>query len=155
EQGLLHLIQTRVVERIPWAELGRTEPATALLPDPRQDGLWLGFRDGGAAYFKGRENRASYGRAERLAEGFVRSFYWDGNGSLWVAAEGGLSRIKDGRVLTLTSQNGLPCNTVHWMMEDDADSVWLHMACGLVRLARPWVGGLVSHSTHKTRQSGF
>ena len=49
---------------------------------------------------------------------------------------GGLSRIQDGRVLTLTSRNGLPCDMVHWMMEDDADSVWLHLACGLVRITR-------------------
>ncbi|HEX6716066.1 MAG TPA: two-component regulator propeller domain-containing protein [Pyrinomonadaceae bacterium] len=136
EQGLLHLIQMRLVERITWADLGRREPATVLLPAPQQDGLWLGFRDGGAAYFEDGEIRASYGGAEGLGEGFVRSFYTDKSGSLWVATEGGLSRIKDGRVLTLTSQNGLPCNTVHWMMEDDADSVWLYLACGLVRVAR-------------------
>ena len=80
--------------------------------------------------------RASYAAAEGLGEGMVRSFYSDGNGTLWAATEGGLSRIKDGRVLTLTSQNGLPCNTVHWMMEDDAHSVWLYLACGLVRIAR-------------------
>jgi ligand-binding sensor domain-containing protein len=80
--------------------------------------------------------RASYAAAEGLAEGMVRSFYPDASGSLWAATDGGLSRIKDGRVLTLTSRNGLPCNTVHWMMEDDADSVWLYTACGLVRIAR-------------------
>jgi signal transduction histidine kinase len=151
EQGLLHLIQTRVVERIPWAKLGRNEPATALLPDPRQDGLWLGFRDGGAAYFKDGEIRASFARTEGLAEGWVRSFYSDGSGSLWVAAEGGLSRLKDGRVLTLTSQNGLPCNTVQWMMEDDADSVWLYTACGLVRVARSELDAWVSHPTQTIR----
>ena len=49
---------------------------------------------------------------------------------------GGLSRIQDGSVLTLTSRNGLPCDMVHWMMEDDADSVWLYLACGLVRITR-------------------
>ena len=48
----------------------------------------------------------------------------------------GLTRIKDGHVLTLTSQSGLPCNTVHWMMEDDAESVWLYTACGVVRISR-------------------
>jgi ligand-binding sensor domain-containing protein len=90
--------------------------------------------------------------AEGLAEGWVRSFYSDGSGSLWVAAEGGLSRIKDGRVLTLTSQNGLPCNTVQWMMEDDADSVWLYTACGLVRVARSELDAWVSHPTQTIRR---
>ena len=57
----------------------------------------------------------------------------------------GLSRIKDGRILTLTSQNGLPCNTVHWMMEDDAQSVWLYLSCGLVRVGRSELDAWTSH----------
>ena len=134
QEGLFRLLRERVVERIPWAQLGRQEPAKAVLHDAVQGGLWLGFRDGGVAYFQDGQIRASYTSAEGLGEGEVRGFYVDRNGTLWAATEGGLSRIKDGRVLTLTSQNGLPCNTVHWMMEDDADSVWLYTACGLVRI---------------------
>jgi signal transduction histidine kinase len=59
---------------------------------------------------------------------------------------GGLSRIKDGHILTLTSQNGLPCNTVHWMMEDDAGSVWLYTACGVVRFGRSELDAWASQS---------
>ena len=75
----------------------------------------------------------------------VRGFYIDGHGTLWVPTEGGLSRIKDGHILTLTSQNGLPCNTVHWMMEDDAQSVWLYLSCGLVRVGRSELEAWTSH----------
>src|SRR5208283_2383696 len=32
--------------------------------------------------------------------------------------------------------NGLPCDTVHWVAEDDAHSFWLYTACGLVRIDR-------------------
>ena len=49
QEGLFQLVQARVVERIPWARLGRREPASALLHDAVQGGLWLGFRDGGVA----------------------------------------------------------------------------------------------------------
>ena len=136
QEGLFHLLEAGLVERIPWAKLGRREPATAVLHDARQGGVWLGFRDGGVAYFNDGQIRASYAAAEGLGEGMIRSFYPDASGSLWAATDGGLSRIKDGRVLTLTSRNGLPCNMVHWMMEDDAHSVWLYTACGLVRIAR-------------------
>ena len=136
QEGLFHLFRERVVERIPWARLGRRQPASALMHDAGQGGLWLGFRDGGVAYFKDGQLRASYAGAEGLAEGWVRGFYIDRNGTLWAPTEGGLSRIKDGHIVTLTSQNGLPCNTVHWMMEDDTQSVWLYLACGLVRIGR-------------------
>jgi ligand-binding sensor domain-containing protein/signal transduction histidine kinase len=136
QDGLFHLLEARLVERLTWAQLGRREPATALLSDARQGGLWLGFRDGGVAFFNDGQIRASYAADEGLGEGMVRTFHTDASGSLWAATDGGLSRIKAGRVQTLTSRNGLPCNMVHWMMEDDADSVWLYTACGLVRIAQ-------------------
>ena len=136
QDGLFHLLEAGLVERISWDRLRRKEPATAVLHDARQGGVWLGFRDGGVAYFNDGEIRASYAAAEGLGEGMVRTFYLDGSGSLWAATDGGLSRIKAGRVQTLTSRNGLPCNMVHWMREDDADSVWLYTACGLVRIAQ-------------------
>src|ERR1700687_3940966 len=148
-EGLFRLLQTRVVERIAWAKLGRKEPASALLHDVGHGGLWLGFSDGGVAYFKDGQLRASYARAEGLAEGTVSDFYIDGNHTLWVATEGGLSRIKDGRVLTLTSQNGLPCNMVHWMLDDNAHSVWLYLACGLVRIPRSELDAWVSDPKRK------
>jgi signal transduction histidine kinase len=44
--------------------------------------------------------------------------------------------VKNGRLATLTSQNGLPCDLVHWAIQDGDHSFWLYMACGLVRIAR-------------------
>jgi len=71
-----------------------------------------------------------------LGEGRVNGLRFDRDGTLWVATEGGLSRVKNGRVTTLTSGNGLACNSVHWVIEDDHHSFWLYTACGLVRIAR-------------------
>ena len=85
----------------------------------------------------------------------VRGFYIDTNGTLWAPTEGGLSRIKDGHILTLTSKNGLPCNTVHWMMEDDARSVWLYLACGLVRVGRSELDAWTSHPTQTIQATVF
>jgi signal transduction histidine kinase/ligand-binding sensor domain-containing protein len=135
--GLFHLLGGRVIERIPWAKLGRKDWAIASLSDPVQGGLWLGFREGGVVYFKDGQVGASYSATDGLGEGRVTGFQLDQDGTLWAATEGGLSRLKNGRIATLASKNGLPCDTVHWMMEDDAHSVWLYMACGLVRIARP------------------
>jgi signal transduction histidine kinase len=75
----------------------------------------------------------------------VRDFYIDGKGTLWTATDGGLSRIGVGRVLTLTKQNGLPCDSVHWMREDDSQSVWLYLACGLLRIGRSELDSWASH----------
>jgi ligand-binding sensor domain-containing protein len=137
DQALFHLIGERVVERIPWAELGRKAAAATLLPDPTQGGLWLGFVRDGVAYFKNRQVRASYAGTAGSGEDHVQNLHLDRDGTLWAATEGGLSRVKDGPVATLTSKNGLPCDDVHWVAEDDSNSFWLYTACGLVRIARP------------------
>jgi len=155
QQGLFRLFGARVLERMPWSDLGRKEPATVLLHDPGRGGLWLGFRDGGVAHFKDGQVRASYGAAEGLGQGIVNGFYMDGNGTLWTATEGGLSRIKDGRALTLTSQNGLPCNSVHWMREDNAGSVWLSLSCGVVRIGRSELDAWASLSKQMVQPTVF
>jgi signal transduction histidine kinase/ligand-binding sensor domain-containing protein len=134
--GLFHLTEGASAERIGWATLGRQDSALALLPDPYGGGLWLGFFQGGVAYFKDGQVRRSYSAADGLGGGRVEALQFDRDGAVWAATEGGLSRIKDGGIATLSSRNGLPCDGVHWMLEDDEHSVWVYLACGLVRIAR-------------------
>ena len=136
QRGLLQLVGGRVVKQIPWATLGVRYAARTLAADPLKGGLWLGSVVGGLTYFKEGQARASYGVADGFGEGQVEDLQFDRDGTLWAATEGGLSRVKNGRVETLTTANGLPCNTVHWMMEDNLHSAWLYTACGLVRIAR-------------------
>ena len=135
-EGLLHLVGDRLTEQIPWTGLGHKDNASALIADPAQGGLWLGFHYGGVAYFKDGRIRAAYAGSDGLGEGRINSLRVDADGALWAATDGGLSWLKNGRITTLTSKNGLPCDAVHWSMEDDAGSVWLYMPCGLVRVAR-------------------
>ncbi len=146
EHGLFHLLGGNSVEQIPWARLGHKDPALTLLSDTVRGGLWIGFLQGGIEYFKDGQVRASYSSAEGLGQDWVTGLQLDRGGTLWAATVGGLSRVKDDRASTLTSKNGLPCDTVHWTMEDDDHSFWLYTACGVVRIARPeldaWVSGL-------------
>jgi PAS domain S-box-containing protein len=134
--GLLRLSPHNEFQQIPWATFGRKDPAVVLAPDPSHGGLWLGFSKGGVAWFRDGHVHSSYSPADGLREGRVYQLRFDGEGALWIASEGGLSRLKNGRIATLTSKSGLPCDAVQWTMEDDAQSVWLMMPCGLVRIAR-------------------
>jgi signal transduction histidine kinase/ligand-binding sensor domain-containing protein len=125
------------VQQFPWTQFGRKNyGASALLPDASRGGLWLGFFDGGMSYLKDGQVLASYTAADGLGAGRVTDLRFGEQGTIWAATEGGLSRIRDGRVLTLTGKNGLPCDTVHWSIEDDDHFAWLYMPCGLVRVAR-------------------
>lgn len=134
--SLFQLRGETVVQQIPWSSLGHKDPASALVADPFRGGLWLGFALGGVAYFTGNQIRESYATGEGLAEGRVNYLHVDRDGTIWTATDGGVSRLKDGRVTTLTSRNGLPCDQVHWMIEDRNDSWWLETECGLVRITR-------------------
>jgi signal transduction histidine kinase/ligand-binding sensor domain-containing protein len=136
EKGLLHLLDGRFVEHFPWSALGRRQQAKVVLSD--QGGVWLSFWiDGGVLYFKDGQVRASYTAANGLGEGHVPGLHLDRDGALWAATEeGGLSRIKDGRITSLTSGNGLPCDAIYWVIEDDDRSLWLYTGCGLVRITR-------------------
>ena len=156
DQGLLHFVEGHLVEQIPWSELGRRENASVLLSDREHGGVWLGFwLGGGVSYFKDRQLRLSYTVANGLAEGHVPDLRFDRDGALWAATEGGLSRIKDGRIATLTSRNGLPCNTIHWTIEDDDRSFWLYTPCGLVRIARTELDAWIAEPKRRIETSAW
>ena len=123
---------------------GHKQGAVALLPDRLHGGLWLGFLDGGMAYLKDGQILLTMSPTG-WAMASVNDLQLGSDGAVWAATDSGLSRVENGRVMTLTSKNGLPCDAVHWVIEDDDRSLWLYMACGLVRIARSeldaWVIG--------------
>ena len=136
EVGLLRLSWHNELQQIPWATFGDKDPAVVLAPDPSHGGLWLGFSQGGVAWFRDGHVQSSFSFADGLGGGRINQLRFDEEGALWIASQGGLSRLKNGRIVTLTSKSGLPCDAVQWTMEDGAQSVWLMMPCGLVRVAR-------------------
>src|SRR5215470_15917162 len=154
-QGLLHLADKKIVETIPWTKFGRRGIAISLVADRSNGGVWLGFFDGGLVYFRDGRVLASYSAADGLGKGHVTDLRFGSRGTLWAATEGGLSRIRDGRILTLMSKNGLPCDMVHWSIEDNDHFVWASMACGLVRIARSELDAWVNDPNRRVKATVF
>ncbi|MBV8436734.1 MAG: hypothetical protein JOY95_04405, partial [Silvibacterium sp.] len=148
DNGLFRVPRNGQIEQIPWSRLGHADYALAMAADPVKGGMWFGFPRGGIAYFNDGLIRASYTSSDGLGKGLVKELRFGTRGALWVATEGGLSRFRDGHITTLTSRNGLPCDTVHWSVEDNVHSVWLYMPCGLVRIARSELDAWVSDPKH-------
>jgi signal transduction histidine kinase/ligand-binding sensor domain-containing protein len=133
DYGLTHLVDGKIIEQAPWQKLGGG-PGTGLVADA-DGGVWSGLLSGGVAHFRaGQINTLSLSGAGTARK--VLNVSRDRDGTMWVATDDGLSKIADGRVATLTTANGLPCKTVHWIIEDQSSYYWLYMACGLVRVAR-------------------
>jgi PAS domain S-box-containing protein len=151
--NLVRLQGEQPVEDIPRTTLGTGDRAVALAND---GGVWLGFWEGGLKFLKNGKVRETYTPADGLGKGFVAHLRFDRDGALWATTEGGLSRVKDGRVHTLSKNGGLPCNTIHWSMEDDSRNLWMYTACGLVRVARADFAGWIADPNYRveTRRWG-
>ena len=140
DRGLIEMRSGALVRQTPWAVLGHKDHALSLAADPARGGLWVGFFEGGVVHWKDGQVRESYGSAAGLGSGAVQGLLFDRHGTLCAATEGGLSRLEGGRFTTFGARDGLPCDAVNWVMEDDAGALWLSMSCGLVRVESPQHG---------------
>jgi len=153
--GLFHVAHGTVVQSIHWPWSGQaTDPRlSAVVPDSAQGALWLGTVTAGIGHFRDGQVSRWLGSKDGLGADLVWNLLVDREGTLWAATEGGLSRLKNGNVSTLTTKNGLPCNAVHWVVEDDARALWLSTACGLLRVDRSdlqvWASD-AKHTIHPT-----
>lgn len=150
-RGLSHMRNGRLVDHFQWSALERRQPARVLLSDPKLGGVWLSSAfDDRVMYFKGGHVRASYTAGDGSVEDHVPGLRLDGDGAVWAATtKSGLSRSKDGHTAMLTVRNGLPCDTIHWSMEDNDGALWLYSACGLVRITKTELGAWVADSRRK------
>jgi PAS domain S-box-containing protein len=148
-EGLYRIREGRVVERLPWPALGADERAKVIVAD--RGGVWISFwGKRTVSYLKGGALRALYKTADGLGKGRIADIELDGDGALWVATEeGGLSRVKDGHIATLTTAEGLPCDSIHSSVEDNDRSLWLYTACGLVRIARSELNAWIADPRHR------
>jgi ligand-binding sensor domain-containing protein/signal transduction histidine kinase len=102
------------------------------LVEDRQGTLWIATSHGGVIYF-------SHGMFIHLKGVDARSglaIAADADGSVWIGGYGGLSHVRDGRVIkTYTSANGLSGDPVKRLVMDKDRSLWIATAGGLDRLA--------------------
>jgi signal transduction histidine kinase/ligand-binding sensor domain-containing protein len=134
QQGLFQLRGGRILDRLPWTRFGGGI-VRSIAPDPVRSGLWLGFFQGGVAYFNDGRIEARYDHTQGVAEGEVTNLYFDRRRALWISTPNGVSLLRDGRMATLTEEQGLPCTQVHEVIEDDIDAYWFYSPCGLVRVS--------------------
>jgi signal transduction histidine kinase/ligand-binding sensor domain-containing protein len=148
-EGLYRIREGHVIEKLSWPVLGASERAKVIVAD--RGGVWVSFwGTQTVSYFKDGALRALYKSADGLGKGRIADLRLDSEGALWVATEeGGISRIKDGHIATLRTADGLPCSSIHALIEDDDQSLWLYTACGLVRIARSELNAWIADPRHR------
>jgi PAS domain S-box-containing protein len=95
--------------------------------------IWIGTRGGGVSHLiDGRIE--TFGVPQGVAGQDVQALTVDASGTVWAATRQGLSRIKDGRVASITAAQGLPANYFYQIVEDRGD-LWMTCARGIARIS--------------------
>lgn len=116
-----------------WHEQSRlNHPITAVIAGA--DGsLWAGTEGDGVYRFESAEKTTHWDTKNGLLSDLVRTLYMDANHSLWIGtAGGGLSCLRQGRITTITTREGLPDNTISEILRDDKGRLWLGSNRGIV-----------------------
>ena len=103
----------------------------------QQDTLWFGI--GGHGGFEVAEglghwhgNVTFYTQADGLVDDRITALMEDGEGHLWIATLGGISRFDGHSFQNYTPAEGLPNPRVHDLCADPQDRLWLATDAGLV-----------------------
>ena len=153
--GLVHVFEDRLQEVLPWSALGDHGLATAVAIDPKDKRVWIGFSKGGIATLSRDHLWKSFTASDGLGPGRVSDLRFDSDGTLWVATDSGLSRLKDGHFDTTSANNGLPCKRIFWSERADDHSLWLYGECGLIHVASVELEAWMAGKTSKIRSTLF
>jgi signal transduction histidine kinase/ligand-binding sensor domain-containing protein len=92
-------------------------------------GIWIGLLNGDLAHYRNGE-AATY-RFPHGDAALVTQLLPNSDGSVLASTTYGLIGWKQGKLLTLTERNGLPCEDVYGIAFDKEGNLWLYMECGL------------------------
>lgn len=104
-----------------------------IVPDPA-GGLWLGLFNSDLAHL--RDGRVELHAFEHPEGALLNQLLVDTDGAVIAATTYGLTGWRDGKALTLTPKNGLPCEQVYAIAFDRPGNLWLYMNCALGVLTR-------------------
>nr|WP_246408998.1 two-component regulator propeller domain-containing protein [Granulicella aggregans] len=96
--------------------------------------LWIGT-DGRGLFRLGNGSAVHYTMADGLVNDFVRGILETRSGDLWIATDGGVSRLSHGVFSSYKVKEGLVYSSVRSMLEDRAGDVWFGTDRGVSHFA--------------------
>ena len=108
--------------------------------DGAEGELWIGRQRGGLTHLRRHDaswTAETFTAADGLAEGPVYVVRRCRDGTVWAGTlNGGVSRIRDGKVTTYTVASGLPSNSISAIEEGADGTMWFATASGLGVLSK-------------------
>jgi signal transduction histidine kinase/ligand-binding sensor domain-containing protein len=103
--------------------------------EERDGTMWFGTNHGLARWQAGRIT--VFGVSSGLEDDSICSLYLDPDGVLWVGTGGGgLARIENGTLRTITTRDGLFSNIIYAILEDGKGDFWMSCNRGIFRVSR-------------------
>ena len=81
----------------------------------------------------------------------IRDLLADPDGTIWGTTVNELIAWKGSTRQNLTTDNGLPCDGIFALVEDESRAMWLYSRCGLIRIARDELDRWWSHPNDRVR----
>lgn len=117
--------------------------SASLAPD---GSLWIG--GDGRVLQIGKDGVHEYGEAAQVPRGIVRDVLPLPDGTVWIATYGGgIGRLRDGRVMRITVDNGLPDNAVSRILDDGLGRYWIATNRGLAVVDEGEINAVADHRT--------
>jgi signal transduction histidine kinase/ligand-binding sensor domain-containing protein len=113
---------------------GLPHDSVMCLLEDHQGVLWIGTSGGGLVRRVG-DRFEPLGVGEGLASSVVFDLQEDGD-TLWVGTNAGISRVRGGKVRSITTRHGLPVGSINQIVDDGAGSLWVGSGRGIVRVAK-------------------
>lgn len=130
----LHHLRAASVQQMRLAEGVSPDVVYAVAGDG-EGGVWVGTRAG--LLRRAGERMVRHGAVGGEGDDrVVRDVLTARNGDLWLATFGGLRRLRDGRVTTYTTRDGLADDLTRVLLEDAEGAIWVGSFNGLTRLHR-------------------
>jgi signal transduction histidine kinase/ligand-binding sensor domain-containing protein len=106
-------------------------PGHTLAPDPH-GGIWIGTLKGDLVLFR-------HGALQKFplptkGSPVSHQIIAQADGSVLAGSDDGLVGLRQGKVQRMTTENGLPCNSVISFVEDKEKRWWFYTACGVLEL---------------------
>ncbi len=103
-----------------------------LAADPR-GGIFLGLVDGALVHYQaGKEDTIASNEVGNRRQ--IRDLLVEPDGSVWGTTLDEVARWKDGLRRNLTTSNGLPCDGLFALVQDDRGALWIYSQCGLIEI---------------------
>jgi ligand-binding sensor domain-containing protein/AraC-like DNA-binding protein len=111
------------------SENGLSSDAIRCLHEDRFGNLWIGTYGGGINILARRGEQVSitsFQSQEEFSSDIILCFYPDLEGTLWFGTNGGgLYSLREAKITTYTTKNGLSYNNVYGVFQDSSGKIWV------------------------------